>query len=340
MPTRTPTTTTAAPKRPTKWPATLLLGLGLILVCEVLLFVDVALRDGAIIPYDPLPPPEGALQTVTRWVAQNMTPLCWVGYLFAFDGLLQLQGRRGGDLLRGGAGLGSPVRIRPRRFVLCFLASIPIWLVFDAINFGLLGAWSYHGLPENDFHRMTAYFFSFGAIVPAMLLAAEFFQRAGLRRVEGPVLWLSPRAQTVLAAAGFFLLLVTLLLRDPVGAVPLWLAFIFLLDPINHRFGAPSLLEDWAKCRWGRTLALLAGGLLCGFLWEFWNYWATAKWIYHLPFLGPFETLKYFEMPVPGLLGFPPFALETWVMFQSVILLLERLGLRRLAEPLPDDAVL
>lgn len=340
MPTSTPTTTAAALKRPTRWPATLLLGLGLILVCEILLFVDLALRDGAVVPYDPLPPPEGVVQTVARWVAQNMTPLCWVGYLFAFDGLLQLQRRHGRRGPGEDAGLGSPVRVRPRRFLLCFLASVPIWLFFDAVNFGLLGAWSYHGLPENDLHRMIGYFFAFGAIVPAMLLAAEFFQRLGLRRVEGPVLWLSPRSEAVLAAAGFVLLLLPFLLRSPVGAVPLWLGVAVLLDPVNHRFGAPSLLEDWAKCRWGRTLALLAGGLLCGFLWEFWNYWATAKWVYHLPFLGPFESLKYFEMPVPGLLGFPPFALECWIMVQSVILLLDRLGLPRVAEPLPDEAVL
>ncbi|WP_119460971.1 hypothetical protein [Rhodospirillaceae bacterium SYSU D60014] len=327
-----PTTVTAAERNgPSAWPITLLVGLGLILVCEILLAVDVVLRDGAVVPYDALLPAVGPLQTVTRWVAQNMTPLCWVGYLFAFDGLLQRQGRGSGEI--------SPVRARPRRFILCFLASIPIWLVFDAINFGLLDAWRYHGLPRSDLHRLISYFFSFGAIVPAMLLAAEFFQRAGLRRLEGPVLWLSPRAQTVLALIGLGLVLLPLLIRNPIGTVPLWLGFIFLLDPINHRFGAPSLLADWAACRWSRTVALMAGGLLCGFLWEFWNYWATAKWTYDLPFLGPLESIRYFEMPVPGLLGFPPFALECWIMFQSVLLLLDRLGLR-FAEPLPNDAAI
>ena len=327
-----PTAVTAAErKRPSAWPITLLAGFGLILACEILLAVDVVLRDGTIVPYDPLPPAVGPLQTVTRWVAQNMTPLCWVGFLLAFDGLLQRQGRASGET--------SPVRARPYRFALCFLASIPIWLVFDAINFGLLDAWRYHGLPRNDLHRIVGYFFSFGAIVPAMLLAAEFFQRAGLRRIEGPVLWFSPRAQTVLVWTGLVLVLLPAAIRQPIGAVPLWLGFILLLDPINHRFGAPSLFADWAACRWGRTMALLAGGLLCGFLWEFWNYWATAKWTYDLPFLGPLEDIRYFEMPVPGLLGFPPFALECWIMFQSVLLLLDRFGLR-LAEPLPDDATI
>ena len=90
---------------------------------------------------------------------------------------------------------------------------------------------------------------------------------------------------------------------------------------------------------WGRTLALLTAGATCGFLWEFWNYWAVAKWTYHLPFLGPLEDYRYFEMPLIGLLGFPPFAIEFWVMFQTVVLLCQRLGLR-FSEPLPDNAAL
>ena len=83
-------------------------------------------------------------------------------------------------------------------------------------------------------------------------------------------------------------------------------------------------------------MALLAAGFICGLLWEFWNYWATAKWTYELAFLGPLEDIRYFEMPVAGLLGFPPFALECWVMFQTTIALIGRFGLVK-AEPLPDE---
>ncbi len=53
-------------------------------------------------------------------------------------------------------------------------------------------------------------------------------------------------------------------------------------------------------------------GLLCGVLWEFWNYWARAKWHYTVPIL---ENLKMFEMPLPGYLGFPPFAVECFTMY-------------------------
>jgi hypothetical protein len=90
--------------------------------------------------------------------------------------------------------------------------------------------------------------------------------------------------------------------------------------------------RDWQNGWYGRTLACFAGGLLCGFLWEFWNYWALSKWIYHLPFLGAAEQLRYFEMPIPGLIGFVPFGIECWVMWQMI-----RIPFDGLVEQLPDD---
>ena len=58
-------------------------------------------------------------------------------------------------------------------------------------------------------------------------------------------------------------------------------------------------------------MRLLLGGLICGGLWEFWNFWAYTKWLYTVPY---FENLKWFEMPPLGFLGFPPFALECYVL--------------------------
>ena len=72
-------------------------------------------------------------------------------------------------------------------------------------------------------------------------------------------------------------------------------------------------------------------GLLCGLLWEFWNYWAAAKWTYTIPFLG---NIKIFEMPVLGFLGFPPFAVECWVLYVFARSLL--VSSRQLSEQLPS----
>ena len=50
-------------------------------------------------------------------------------------------------------------------------------------------------------------------------------------------------------------------------------------------------------------------------LWEFWNYWSRAKWHYTVPIM---EHVKIFEMPLPGYLGFPAFALECFTMYVFV----------------------
>jgi len=108
----------------------------------------------------------------------------------------------------------------------------------------------------------------------------------------------------------------------PASNLAIWVGTWALLDPINLYFGRPSIVRDWLEGRWGRTLALGAGGLWCGFLWEFWNFWAYTKWEYHLPFLGTWEKYRYFEMPLMGLIGFIAFGIETWTMWQTMLLVL------------------
>ena len=91
-----------------------------------------------------------------------------------------------------------------------------------------------------------------------------------------------------------------------------WLGFILVLDPVNDRAGRPSVWND-VRCGYqARLYALLASGAICGILWEFWNYWAAAKWCYIFPIL---ENWRLFEMPLPGFLGFPPFAVELFALY-------------------------
>lgn len=376
------------PSHPAAPPRTFWLGLAIIIACEVLLFVDVTRRGWLLVPYDALPSqlpePVGALGHVARTVAVNMTAICWVAYLLLFDGILTWIARRR-DLPRL-----SSIRARPNRFIVAWLTSIPVWCVFDGLNFYLLDAWRYHGLPPSFPHRAVGYFIAFAAISPGMFLAAQLFQHLGLRRLRlgvnitsrriawfallgvpllivlalTPIVWTKWSPAFALASAAMLLLpaVITLALTrsasltsfavgvpfvawvflaaDPVANMTLWVGLIYLLDPVNRWLRAPSILEDWFAGRFGRTVALFAGGALCGLFWEFWNYWAIAKWTYHLPFLGGLQQVSYFEMPLLGFLGFLPFAVECWVMLNFIIALLLAMRLR-VAEPLPDhDTVL
>src|SRR5207248_730313 len=125
--------------------------------------------------------------------------------------------------------------------------------------------------------RLLGYFVAFGAIAPGMFLTAEVLQRLGFWKLNTKPLALSPRGKKSCVAAvfalGIVLAPVPILLGGPASNLAIWVGTWALLDPINLRFGRPSILADWSAGRWGRTLALGGGGLFCGFLWEFWNFW-------------------------------------------------------------------
>ena len=307
-------------------PLTTVVGIAIIVFSEAFLLLDVIFRGGGIVPRDPIATPDGILPTVARAVAQFLTPLCWTGLLLLLDGVMRRD-------VKGG---GSPIRSTAWRFAAIYLLSIPVWFLFDWVNFWYIDAWRYHGLPENFLIRHAGYFLAFGAICPGMFLIADIVQRRGLARLRGPILDPSPTFCVLMVVAGGAMAFYPFLVRDPIGSLTLWLGWFFLLDPINERVGAPSILGDWRQGRWGRTVSLMVGGAVCGLLWEFWNYWAVAKWTYNLPFLGSLEHIAYFEMPALGFLGFLPFALECWVMVQSILWLARRLGMRRI-EPLPSE---
>jgi hypothetical protein len=223
------------------------------------------------------------------------------------------------------------------------------------------------GIPGNFADRAFGYFLAFATIVPGMLLSGQLLLDLGLLnwarsskstnnsptpsssspgdanarvldyqgRTEGAGFRMPHWGLFASLLAGAAMLAWVILSRAPITNYVLWTSLVFLLDPINYWLGRPSMFRDWERGWFGRTLAAFAGGLICGFLWEFWNYWALTKWTYHLPFLGRAEQYRYFEMPLPGLLGFIPFGIECWIMWQMI-----RIPLDGLAEPLPSDRAL
>ena len=223
------------------------------------------------------------------------TPICWTGFIVFADALVY---RARGN---------SWIRSSPREFAALALASIPLWVVFEGYNL-LLRNWIYVGLPEHPALRLFGYAWSFATISPAIFEAAELVAvlrgRCGSSG-SGKSVGSGGFAQVAIGAA---MLIAPFLAPASIAsyfAAPVFLGFIFLLDPINRRLGEETLTRE-------RTINLLLSGLLCGVLWEFWNYWSRAKWIYTVPIM---QQWKVFEMPLPGYLGFPPFAVECFTMY-------------------------
>jgi hypothetical protein len=237
------------------------------------------------------------------------TPICWTGFILFADSLVWRA--RGHSWLRSSR----------REFVFLALVSIPLWLVFEFYN-RFIHNWHYTGLPENWWLRMFGYAWAFATIWPAIFEGADLVAiaraggagGAGTAGGTGGAGW-SRRAQAVSMAVGALMLVVPFLVSSEVArymAAPVWLGFIFLLEPINIRLGGESIAP---RRDLNRLWNLIASGFLCGVLWEFWNYWSGAKWHYTVPIM---ENMKIFEMPLPGYFGFPAFAVECFTMYVLV----------------------
>ena len=242
-------------------------------------------------------------------VATYFTAIAWTAWLLIADAaVFAIRGR-------------SRLRDNPLSAARMALLSIPLWLIFEAYNLRLAN-WAYVGLPEWLPARWFGYAWAFATITPAILFTAELIESFGWWDRPARPLRFSHAVRHGFMALGAVLLMTPLLLPRaiaPYSFGTVWLGFVFLLDPVNFRLGLPSLEGDLADGRRGRIFSLLLSGWMCGWLWEFWNYWAAAKWLYVFPM---FQQQKIFEMPAPGYLGFPPFALECFVMYVSASALL------------------
>ena len=229
------------------------------------------------------------------------TPIAWTCYILLADAaVLAVRGR-------------SRLHNDPGQFAGVVLLSIPLWLIFEAYNLRLQN-WTYTGVPEPWILATLGYGWSFATITPGIFETADLIESFGWFRSSAPVKF-SSGSQRVMILFGAVCLVLPL--WTPVDLASrlfalVWIGFVFLLDPINYRLGLPSLIGDFAKGYRARFYSLLLSGFVCGWLWEFWNYWAAAKWHYIFPVL---QQWKIFEMPVPGYLGFLPFAVECFVMY-------------------------
>jgi hypothetical protein len=235
------------------------------------------------------------------------TPIQWTGYVLFLDALrLKLRGE-------------SYMIHRTGEFLLMLLVSDACWFLFEAYNLHLQN-WKYIHLPENMPLRIFGYFWAFASVTPGVLMTSEVLDDLGMfAKAKFKPVRISSSLQWTLISTGFLFCVVPLLVPQRIAMflfAPVWVGFVLWLDPINYRRGAPSLLAELEKGSVQKLLSLFMAGLICGVLWEFWNYWAGRKWIYSVPY---FSEPKIFEMPLYGFLGFLPFGAECYVMWHYVL---------------------
>jgi len=234
-------------------------------------------------------------------VATFFTPIAWSAYILIADSAVLAITNR------------SRLHDAPLTLARMALLSIPLWLVFEAYNFRLEN-WTYVGVPLRLPQQLLGYGWSFATITPAIFETSDFVQ-ALLPSLPGEPWKFSRAAENAWIVCGAACLIAPLALPREISRylfALVWIGFVLLLDPINRRLGLPSFTGDLSEGFRRRLCGFLLSGWVCGWLWEFWNWRAAAKWHYIFPM---FQQLKIFEMPAPGFLGFLPFALECFTMY-------------------------
>ena len=247
------------------------------------------------------------------------TPLAWTGYILVLDAWLQKR--------KGFSYIGS----RPGLFAAFAVYSIVVWLLFEAYNL-IMRNWIYVGLPENMLVRVIGFAWAFATIGPGMLFTSDLLDSYGIfDRVRVRRFAISSRTLVAWYVVGLAFVVGPILFPPGISRYLIafiWVGYVFAIDPVLGLAGGRSLFVRLREGDVSKLLSLFLAGLICGLLWEFWNYWAATKWVYNVPFL---QHPKLFEMPLVGFLGFLPFAVEYYAFWQLFLFLTKQRDFGELA---------
>jgi len=225
----------------------------------------------------------------------------WYSYILFVDGVIYTLKQN------------SLIISRTKEFIYMLFLSSGLWFLFEIFNISLKN-WSYIMLPYDSKLRHFGYVISYATVLPAIFETTELINTLGIFRKipkrkisikinENKMLWI-----------GIFLSALTIIF--PKYLFPLiWAAPILITEFFNLKLGTRSILRELYGGNIRKIIEIGSAGLICGFLWEFFNFKAGAKWIYHLPYLN---DPKLFEMPIAGYLGFVFFALECYSIYNAL----------------------
>ncbi len=194
--------------------------------------------------------------------------------------------------------------LRPSIFFLIVISS-GFWCFFELVNLRIQN-WFYINLPKEVSQRWyLGYFLSYATVIPAIYVTKEIIH-ALMGEINIKKIYIKNYPFHAITV-GLFMFFITLFMPEIFFGLT-WVSIGLIIDGYNYRTGNRSFAKDIEMGRMDNLLASMLGGLFCGILWECWNNWAVAKWLYTVPF---FEDVKIFEMPVLGYIGFIVFGFET-----------------------------
>jgi len=243
---------------------------------------------------------QGLLFTGNSFIGRYFTPIQWTGLILFLDGLHKR--RAGRSLISDHLG----------EFLLLCLISIGSWAIFEWYNI-FLKNWTYLNLPDSRLERYFGYAWAFATISPGMFLIYMTLDDLLPGKDPDTPVRLPDRVFWPFVIFGLASLVVPLVWPSTWMTPLVWVGFAFCLDPIVGRMGGRSILSEFFTGHFRSMPLFFLAGLISGLLWEFWNFWAISKWEYSVPYWG---HIKLFEMPFLGFLGFMPFIVESYAIYQ------------------------
>lgn len=232
-------------------------------------------------------------------------PIIWISFIFFLDAL--------NYKIRG----NSLIMNRSYTIGGMFIISAMLWWAFEFINIFVISNWGYTGMSRLGIYANIFGTISFATVLPAffelveLIKSVHLFDKKKLKKKHK----ISKRFLHIMILLGVMCFILPLII--PKYTFPLvWVSLFLILDPINYINNLPSTIRHLKDRKLTTPLSLLLAGIIMGFLWEFWNYWAPVKWHYTIPY---FDFIRIFEMPLLGYLGYFGFALELYAIYWFVM---------------------
>ena len=232
---------------------------------------------------------------VAGWIAalrDAAYPLLWWGLLIEVDGW---NFRRSGlSLWRRNAGAF---------FAVTAPVSALLWLFFELLNLPR-PEWVYLGGYHSIAGQTVLGFVSFATVVPIEIEA--WWLVAGEVSIAREILDAARRWRWAFVAAGAITIALPWIQSGPwYWNQAMWISPALLLLP----FVRVKASRETGRWVW----RLSAAGLLAGFFWECLNWPSHTHWRYVILTSAP----HLFQMPLPGYIGFIPFALACLVVYEA-----------------------
>ncbi|MEK6908910.1 MAG: hypothetical protein AABX23_02570 [Nanoarchaeota archaeon] len=225
--------------------------------------------------------------------------IIWIGYILFADYLVfKIKGK-------------SWINNSSLAIIGMFIISMPFWKIFEYINIRVHN-WEYIGLEYfGAYHDLFAVL-AFSTVIPAFFITLSFFTKDFSSSL--PKNKMSKGAFVFTILSGILMFIGMTLLPKYLFALE-WIFIFLIIDGINFRNKKESVLYMFKTKQWKLINQIIFSSLIMGFLWEFWNYWATVKWIYIIPF---FDFAYIFEMPILGYIGYIPFGFSIFAYYHFI----------------------